>query len=113
MLDCLTAAQQGKSDPTPRKLHHLPNFMPVQPDRDARRLQAWARQRAQEAGLPRPRAVHAVSSMRDTGVRDLLASLHRAAGGRGDVWVVRRATCLALCLTADLRNLVRMQSSVA
>ena len=50
--------------------------------------QAWARARTQEAGLPRPRDVHAISSVRDTGVRDLLAALHRAAGGRGDVWVV-------------------------
>ena len=52
-------------------------------------VQGWVRARTQEAGLPRPREVHAVSSMKDTGVRDLLSSLHRAAGGRGDVWVVR------------------------
>ena len=38
--------------------------------------------------------MHAVSSHKDTGVRDLLAALHRAAGGRGDIWVVStRASC--------------------
>ena len=51
-------------------------------------LQNWARTRTVQAGLPRPREVHAVSSHKDTGVRDLLAALHRAAGGRGDIWVV-------------------------
>ena len=51
-------------------------------------MQNWARMRTAQAGLPKPRAVHAVSSHKDTGVRDLLAALHRAAGGRGDIWVV-------------------------
>jgi GTP-binding protein EngB required for normal cell division len=52
------------------------------------RLEAWARRRMAQGGLPRASAVHVVSSERGTGVKELLAELQAAVGTRGDVWVV-------------------------
>lgn len=51
-------------------------------------MQAWVRKRCAQGGLPRPSAVHVLSSTKRWGVRELLADLQRAAGTRGDVWVV-------------------------
>lgn len=51
-------------------------------------MQAWVRKRCAQGGLPRPSAVHVLSSTKRWGVRELLADLQRAAGSRGDVWVV-------------------------
>ena len=52
------------------------------------RLERWVRRRVAQGGLPRPSAVHVVSSTRRRGVRELLADLQAAVGQRGDVWVV-------------------------
>lgn len=53
------------------------------------RLEQWVRRRMAQGGLPRPSAVHVVSStQRRRGVRELLADLQAAVGQRGDVWVV-------------------------
>eukprot|EP00887_Chlorella_sp_A99_P007378 scaffold2.g7378.t1 len=52
------------------------------------RLEQWVRRRMAQGGLPRPSAVHIVSSTRRRGVRELLADLQAAVGLRGDVWVV-------------------------
>lgn len=41
-----------------------------------------------QGGLPRPSAVHIVSSTKNKGVRELLADVQAAVGVRGDVWVV-------------------------
>lgn len=50
--------------------------------------QQWVRKRCRQGGLPRLSAVHLVSSVRGTGVPELLVDLHKIAGQRGDVWVV-------------------------
>ena len=50
--------------------------------------QKWVRRRMAQAGLPRPSAVHVVSSTKQRGVRELLSDLQAAVGVRGDVWVV-------------------------
>ncbi len=50
-------------------------------------LQQWCRQRARQGGLPRPSAVHTVSSLRGTGVPALLDDLRQLVGEHGDVWV--------------------------
>jgi len=50
--------------------------------------QQWCRQRARQGGLPRPSAVHTVSSLRGTGVPALLDDLRQLVGEHGDVWVV-------------------------
>ena len=50
--------------------------------------QQWCRQRARQGGLPRPSAVHTVSSLRGTGIPGLLDDLRGLAGEHGDVWVV-------------------------
>jgi len=52
------------------------------------RLQAWVRRRMAQGGLPRPSAVHIVSSEKGRGVKALLADLQTAVGTRGDVWVI-------------------------
>ncbi|GAB4820166.1 hypothetical protein N2152v2_007212 [Parachlorella kessleri] len=52
------------------------------------RLESWVRKRCSQGGLPRPSAVHVLSSTKRWGVRELLSDLQRAAGSRGDVWVV-------------------------
>lgn len=52
------------------------------------RLERWVRKRMAQGGLPRPSAVHIVSSTKQRGVRELLADLQAAVGVRGDVWVV-------------------------
>lgn len=52
------------------------------------RLESWVRQRMSQGGLPRPSAVHIVSSEKGTGIKPLLADLQAAVGARGDVWVV-------------------------
>ncbi|PSC71397.1 IMP dehydrogenase GMP reductase [Micractinium conductrix] len=52
------------------------------------RLERWVRKRMVQGGLPRPSAVHVVSSTKQRGVRELLADLQAAVGVRGDVWVV-------------------------
>lgn len=53
-----------------------------------RRLENWVRKRMTQGGLPRPSAVHVVSSTQKWGIRSLLADLQSAVGGRGDIWVV-------------------------
>lgn len=53
-----------------------------------KRLEAWVRKRIAQGGLPRPSAVHIVSSERGLGIKGLLAELQYAVGNRGDVWVV-------------------------
>ncbi len=50
--------------------------------------QQWVRTRAKQGGFPRLSGVHLVSSVRGTGVADLLNDLKGAAGSLGDVWVV-------------------------
>ena len=50
--------------------------------------QQWCRQRARQGGLPRPSAVHTVSSLRGTGIPALLDDLRHLVGEHGDVWVV-------------------------
>ncbi len=50
--------------------------------------QRWVRKRMAQGGLPRPSAVHIVSSTKNKGVRELLADVQTAVGVRGDVWVV-------------------------
>ncbi|KAK9814077.1 hypothetical protein WJX72_000361 [[Myrmecia] bisecta] len=52
------------------------------------RLQQWVRKRAKQGGLPRPSSVHLVSSLKSTGIKDLIRDLHQEVGERGDVWVV-------------------------
>mmetsp|Transcript_1792 Transcript_1792/g.5215 ORF Transcript_1792/g.5215 Transcript_1792/m.5215 type:complete len:701 (+) Transcript_1792:224-2326(+) len=52
------------------------------------RIEQWVRKRCRQGGLPRLSAVHLVSSVRGTGVPELLVDLHKIAGQRGDVWVV-------------------------
>ena len=51
-------------------------------------MQAWARKRVQEAGLPVPSSIHMISSTKQLGVKDLLSELQQSAGMAGDVWVV-------------------------
>lgn len=50
--------------------------------------QQWVRTRAKQGGFPRLSGLHLVSSVRGTGVADLLNDLKGAAGSLGDVWVV-------------------------
>ncbi|DBB17163.1 TPA: hypothetical protein ACH3X3_014236 [Trebouxia sp. C0006] len=52
------------------------------------RLQAWVHRRCRQAGLPSPAAVHLISSVKGTGVKDVLGSVQEMVGARGDVWVV-------------------------
>jgi ribosome biogenesis GTPase A len=60
------------------------------------RLEQWVRKRIAQGGLPRPAAVHIVSSHASTGIKTLLVDLQKSLGaGRsnssdvtGDVWVV-------------------------
>jgi ribosome biogenesis GTPase A len=52
------------------------------------RIEGWVRRRMAQGGLPRPSAIHIVSSQKGAGVKDLLADLQAAVGTRGDVWVV-------------------------
>ncbi|KAL3133955.1 hypothetical protein ABBQ32_008402 [Trebouxia sp. C0010 RCD-2024] len=54
----------------------------------AARLQAWIRRRCKQAGLPSPADVHLISSVKGTGVKNLLTSIQEMVGMRGDVWVV-------------------------
>jgi ribosome biogenesis GTPase A len=51
-------------------------------------LQAWVHRRCRQAGLPSPAAVHLISSVKGTGVKDVLGSVQEMVGARGDVWVV-------------------------
>ncbi len=51
-------------------------------------VQAWARRRARQGGLPQPDRVALVSAAGGTGVAGLLRVLHEEVAGRGDVWVV-------------------------
>ena len=51
-------------------------------------LQDWVYRRCKQAGLPPPAAVHLVSSVKGSGVRDLMTDLQEKVGTRGDVWVV-------------------------
>lgn len=51
-------------------------------------VQAWARRRARQGGLPQPDRVALVSAASGTGVGGLLRVLHEEVAGRGDVWVV-------------------------
>lgn len=53
-----------------------------------KRIEAWVRRRIAQGGLPRPSAVHIVSSLKQQGVKRLLSDLQAATGTRGDVWVV-------------------------
>jgi hypothetical protein len=59
--------------------------------------QKWVRKRMAQGGLPRPSAVHIVSSTKQRGVRELLADLQSAVGLRGDVWVVGAQVCSEAC----------------
>jgi ribosome biogenesis GTPase A len=52
------------------------------------RIENWVRRRMAQGGLPRPSAIHIVSSQKGAGVKGLLADLQAAVGTRGDVWVV-------------------------
>lgn len=54
----------------------------------AARLQAWIYRRCRQANLPPPAAVHLISSVKGTGVKNLLTSIQEMVGMRGDVWVV-------------------------
>lgn len=51
-------------------------------------MQAWAKRRTVQAGLPVPSSVHMISSTKQFGVKELLSELQKAAGTAGDVWVV-------------------------
>lgn len=51
-------------------------------------MQAWTHMRSKQAGLPSPAAVHLISSVKGTGVKDLLTRIQEMVGLRGDVWVV-------------------------
>ena len=62
--------------------------------------QKWVRKRMAQGGLPRPSAVHIVSSTKQRGVRELLADLQSAVGLRGDVWVVGAQVCSEACFGA-------------
>ena len=53
-----------------------------------KRVEAWIRRRMAQGGLPRPSAVHIVSSSKGSGVKTLLADIQAAVGTRGDVWVM-------------------------
>lgn len=44
--------------------------------------------RCKQAGLPSPAAVYLVSSVKGTGVRDMMTDLQEKVGSRGDIWVV-------------------------
>ena len=44
--------------------------------------------RCKQAGLPQPAAVHLVSNIKGTGIKELLSSVQEMVGSRGDVWVV-------------------------
>lgn len=44
--------------------------------------------RCKQAGLPSPAAVHLVSSVKGTGVKDMMTDLSEKMGSRGDAWVV-------------------------
>lgn len=52
------------------------------------RIERWVRGRCKQGGLPRLSGLHLVSSIKGTGVADLLSSLRKSAGRLGDVWVV-------------------------
>ena len=52
-------------------------------------LQAWAKKRIADAGLPTPSSIHMISSVKQLGVKDLLSELQSSAGPAGDIWVVR------------------------
>lgn len=65
--------------------------MPMTQGYDIPNAQAWVRRRIAQAGLPRPAAVHVVSSVKGAGVQALLETLHDAVEPHGDVWVVRIA----------------------
>eukprot|EP00873_Tetraselmis_striata_P015974 jgi/Tetstr1/436238/TSEL_025082.t1 len=54
----------------------------------ATRLDQWVRRHCKQAGIPKPRAVHLVSSTQSKGVSGLLKDLGELVGSRGDVWVV-------------------------
>lgn len=51
-------------------------------------LQNWVYMRCKQAGLPSPAAVYLVSSVKGTGVRDMMTDLQEKVGARGDIWVV-------------------------
>jgi ribosome biogenesis GTPase A len=55
-----------------------------------KRLENWVRKRVAQGGLPRPSAVHIISSSQKWGVRELLSDLQRAVGTstKGDIWVI-------------------------
>lgn len=74
----------------------------------AARLERWVRKRMAQGGLPRPSAVHIVSSTKNKGVRELLADVQAAVGVRGDVWVVGAQNAGKSSLINAMRQVARL-----
>ncbi|KAL4422880.1 hypothetical protein ABPG75_009077 [Micractinium tetrahymenae] len=72
------------------------------------RLERWVRKRMAQGGLPRPSAVHIVSSTKSKGVRELLADVQAAVGVRGDVWVVGAQNAGKSSLINAMRQVARL-----
>ena len=77
------------------------------------RLEAWVRRRMAQGGLPRPSAVHIVSSQKGAGVRALLADLQSAVGTRGDVWVVGAQNAGKSSLINAMRKVIGLREGRA
>jgi hypothetical protein len=54
----------------------------------ARRVEAWARTRLRQAGLPQPERVFMVSAANGFGIKEMLEQLKNDMGFRADLWVV-------------------------
>ncbi|KAL4448813.1 hypothetical protein ABPG77_007530 [Micractinium sp. CCAP 211/92] len=74
----------------------------------AARLERWVRKRMAQGGLPRPSAVHIVSSTKNKRVRELLADVQTAVGVRGDVWVVGAQNAGKSSLINAMRQVARL-----
>ena len=74
------------------------------------RLEQWVRKRITQGGLPRPSAVHIVSSHSSFGVKLLIVDLQKSlmSGSGGDVWVVGAQNAGKSSLINAMQKAVKM-----
>lgn len=97
----------SKSPPPTFRLIVAANKFDLLPKAATRnRLEVWVRRRMAQGGLPRPHAVHIVSSTDGFGIPSLLADLQSSVGTRGDVWVIGAQNAGKSSLINAMRNAV-------
>lgn len=101
----------SKSTPPTFRLIVAANKFDLLPKAATRnRLEVWVRRRMAQGGLPRPHAVHIVSSTDGSGIPALLADLQSSVGTRGDVWVIGAQNAGKSSLINAMRNAVGLPS---